>query len=170
MPRLRTLLVLAAPRICRLFGRIVWRVGGWAAMAMSRNLPLLFVGVTLLYIGGMYLNDAFDVNFDRQHRKERPIPSRRHLAGTVWKLALLWILLGLTCLCFGLATRPDCWASCWLSCILVYDARSQVITFSPLLMGACRFLFISLAASDWCGARRDGRFGADWRWRFMSWG
>ena len=38
------------------------------------ELPLLFLGVSALYTGGIFLNDAFDADFDRQRRAERPIP------------------------------------------------------------------------------------------------
>ena len=39
------------------------------------KLPLLLLGASALYTGGMFLNDAFDVDFDRQRRSTRPIPS-----------------------------------------------------------------------------------------------
>ena len=38
-------------------------------------IPLLLIPIaaaTLLYIGGVALNDAFDANFDKEHRSERP--------------------------------------------------------------------------------------------------
>src|SRR5213075_1303788 len=57
-----------------------WWLGGGGNSGM---LPFLFAGVTLLYLGGMFLNDAFDVEFDRQHREERPIPSGRISLATV---------------------------------------------------------------------------------------
>ncbi|HEY0550448.1 MAG TPA: UbiA family prenyltransferase, partial [Verrucomicrobiae bacterium] len=49
-----------------------WLLGGggeWPQFAV------LCGGATLLYVGGMFLNDAFDAEFDAQHRRERPIPS-----------------------------------------------------------------------------------------------
>ena len=49
-----------------------WWLGGHEN---SANLPLCFLGVSALYLGGMFLNDAFDADFDRQHRPERSIPS-----------------------------------------------------------------------------------------------
>src|SRR5881392_1903166 len=42
-----------------------WLLGGggrWALLAWA------CVGTSLLYVAGMFLNDAFDFNFDRQHR------------------------------------------------------------------------------------------------------
>ena len=36
----------------------------------------LFVSLSLFYVGGMYLNDAFDAGVDALERPERPIPDR----------------------------------------------------------------------------------------------
>ena len=49
-----------------------WLLGGGGAAA---DLLLLSVAATFLYTGGMYLNDAFDAEFDRQHR---PDQAERH--------------------------------------------------------------------------------------------
>ena len=38
---------------------------------------LLALAFSLLYTGGMYLNDAFDRDIDARERPERPIPSGR---------------------------------------------------------------------------------------------
>src|SRR5688572_33059243 len=101
-PSFRTLLVLG--RVSNL--PTVWSncLAGWW-LAGGGNLvkfPLLVFGVTLLYVGGMYLNDAFDADFDRQHRKERPIPSGAIAEALVWKLGALGLVLGELCLlCLG---------------------------------------------------------------------
>src|SRR5690242_17715937 len=50
---------------------------------------------TLLYIGGMFLNDAFDVEFDIVRRPERPIPSGQLTRRAVSSLGALWLILGL---------------------------------------------------------------------------
>jgi 4-hydroxybenzoate polyprenyltransferase len=41
-------------------------LGGWG---------LLLIGLSLLYVAGMYLNDAFDAGIDAVERPSRPIPS-----------------------------------------------------------------------------------------------
>ena len=41
----------------------------------DRRLPLLMLALSLFYTGGMFLNDAFDRDFDAKHRPERPIPA-----------------------------------------------------------------------------------------------
>ena len=53
-----------------------WWLGGGGNFA---KLPLLFLGVSALYTGGMFLNDAFDADFDRQRRNNvqyRPVRFR----------------------------------------------------------------------------------------------
>jgi 4-hydroxybenzoate polyprenyltransferase len=159
MPRLRTLLVLGrASNLPTVWSNCLagWWLGGHGE---TRNLPFLFIGITFLYIGGMYLNDAFDANFDRQHRKERPIPREDISLGMVWKLALLWITLGLASL-FWISDMTGTLGIALVVCIVVYDAIHKLITFSPVFMGACRFLVYVVAASSvrdvsgwaiWCG-------------------
>src|SRR6185437_14144237 len=114
---------------------------------------------TLLYVGGMYLNDAVDANYDRQHRKERPIPRGEISEGAVSKLGLLWIGLGLACL-FLIGNLTGFLGVALVLCILIYDAIHKLVTFSPVFMGACRFFVYPVAASVdgrvtgwsvWCG-------------------
>lgn len=160
MPRLRTLLVLSrASNLPTVWSNCLagWWLGGHGN---TGKLPFLFAGITLLYVGGMYLNDAVDENFDRQHRKQRPIPSGAISVGAVWKLGLLWLALGLGCL-FWAGTITGQLGVFLVVCILLYDAVHKLITFSPLLMGACRFFGYIAAASIgaggvtgwaiWCG-------------------
>jgi hypothetical protein len=160
MPRLRTLLVLGrASNLPTVWSNCLagWWLGGHGNVS---NLPFLFAGATFLYVGGMYLNDAFDVDFDRQHRKERPIPSGAISFSLVCKLGLLWLTIGVACL-FWIGLLPGALGVALVACILVYDAVHKVITFSPLLMGGCRVLLYLVAAatavesvtgwSIWCG-------------------
>src|SRR3954467_14588405 len=81
---LRTLLVLGrASNLPTVWSNCLagWLISGAASVF---GLLLLCASATCLYLGGMYLNDAFDVEFDRQNRKERPIPSGAISAGDVW--------------------------------------------------------------------------------------
>ena len=43
----------------------------------------------------MFLNDAFDQEFDRQRRQERPIPSGKISAGLVWRFGFGQLLVGI---------------------------------------------------------------------------
>lgn len=143
---LRTLLVLG--RVSNL--PTVWSncLAGWliSGSRSIRSLLLLCAGATALYIGGMYLNDAFDVEFDRLNRKERPIPSGAISVGDVWGYGLSWLGLGLALLYFFSAVTFTLAVALVLS-ILLYDAIHKAIAFSPVIMAACRFLLFVMAAS-----------------------
>ena len=186
MRRLQTLLTLArASNLPTVWSNCLagWWLGGHYHLG---DLPFLFAGATFLYIGGTYLNDAFDVPFDRQQRKERPIPSGAISLSAVWKLGLLWLAFGLACL-FWIRLTTGALGVILVACILIYDAIHKVVTFSPVLMGACRFLIYLVAASVatdgvtgwsiWCGlalgayiiglsfvARRENARGPAKRW------
>jgi 4-hydroxybenzoate polyprenyltransferase len=123
-------------------------------------LPLLFLGVSALYTGGIFLNDAFDADFDRQRRTERPIPSGAISLPTVWRWGLGWLGLGALCLT-AISKTTGLLTLMLLLCIVIYDATHKVVTASPWLMGVCRFWVYVIAGSAgaagvngepiWCG-------------------
>jgi UbiA prenyltransferase family protein len=125
------------------------------------KLPLLFFGVSALYTGGMFLNDAFDAGFDRQRRAERPIPSGLISLEAVWKFGSAWLAAGILSLLF-LGTITGLLAVVLAFCILIYNLTHKFITASPWLMGLCRFWVYVIAGSTgeadmngwpiWCGA------------------
>ena len=143
---LRTLLLLG--RISNL--PTVWSncLAGWLLADGGRPLRfvLLCLGASCLYIGGMFLNDAFDVEFDRQYRQERPIPSGWITPAKVWGWGFGWLLAGLLLLSL-LGTLPMCFALLLAGCILLYDAIHKAMTLSPILMALCRFLLYLVAAA-----------------------
>lgn len=128
----------------------VWSncLAGWLLGGNGRwgDLLLLCVAASCLYTGGMYLNDAFDADFDRQHRKERPIPSGAISLAEVWGYGIGWIALGAVLMFFfGIAASV---LTLWLIFfILLYDAVHKAIAFSPVLMAMCRFFLFLAAAS-----------------------
>src|SRR6185369_8742372 len=69
----------------------VWLLGGGGRWD---HFALLCLGATLLYTGGMFLNDAVDEAFDRQYRPERPIVAGLISARTVWVLSFGWLVAG----------------------------------------------------------------------------
>lgn len=148
MPPLRTLLILG--RISNL--PTVWSncLAGWLLGGGENfaKLPFLFLGVTLLYLGGMFLNDAFDAEFDRQHRKERPIPSGSISPALVWRIGFSLLLVG-NALLFAAGITPGILGALLALNILLYDAVHKAFTFSPVLMGGCRFFVYLIAAA--CG-------------------
>src|SRR5262249_42229669 len=108
----------------------------------------------------MYWNDAFDVEFDRQFRQERPIPAGAISLEIVWRLGMAWLGIGALCLVLA-GTTTGVIGMLLLACIVLYDAFHKHITFAPVLMGLCRFLLYLVAASAgasgitglsiWCG-------------------
>jgi UbiA prenyltransferase family len=134
-----------------------WWLGGGGN---PQKLPLLFLGIGLFYLGGMFLNDAFDADFDRQHRTQRPIPSGAISQQAVWYWGVVWFGLGVLSL-IAVGKTTGMLALLLLLCILVYNATHKVITASPWLMGVCRFWVYVIAASAsigsvngwviWCG-------------------
>ncbi|HMJ90919.1 MAG TPA: UbiA family prenyltransferase, partial [Candidatus Acidoferrum sp.] len=126
-----------------------WLLGG-GGVHWERFI-LLCAGATWLYIGGMYLNDAFDANYDAQHRRERPIPSGRVSPRMVWQIGIAALAVGLA-LIAPLGMTPFLNAIALVLCILLYDAVHKLITFSPVLMAMCRFFLYVMAASTPTGA------------------
>lgn len=110
------------------------------------NFYELCLGATLLYIGGMFLNDAFDADFDRQYRRERPIPSGTISEKTVWRWGFAWLILGLIPLAWRSQTTAIL-TGLLMSCIVLYDAVHKRTILAPLLMAACRFFLYVLAGS-----------------------
>ena len=142
----RTLLVLGrASNLPTVWSNCLagWFLGGGGLFS---GFILLCVGATCLYTGGMFLNDAFDEQFDRQHRPERPIPSGGISLGEVWGFGVGWLVLGMVLLAFfGVPTAFL--AALLVISILVYDAVHKAIAFSPFLMALCRFFLFLTAAS-----------------------
>ncbi|MBC8325396.1 MAG: UbiA family prenyltransferase [Verrucomicrobia subdivision 3 bacterium] len=102
-------------------------------------------GATAMYLGGMVLNDACDVAFDREHRPERPIPSGAITEKSVWYLGI-----GLLAAGTGLLAIPGgataLLALALFNCILLYNFIHKQTEWSPGLIAACRLLLIVLAA------------------------
>ena len=105
------------------------------------------LGATLLYTGGMFLNDAVDVGFDRRYRPERPIPSGKIRAQTVWVLSITWLVAGWAAFC-ALGKLPVVYALALLALIVVYDVVHKRTTVAPVLMAGCRFLLYLVAAAS----------------------
>lgn len=106
----------------------------------------LCLAVSLLYVGGMVLNDVFDRHVDARTQPTRPLPSGRvgwreaSLAGSVLLAAgvLVVALLNPAALWWGVALA---------AAILYYDYRHKRDPFAPAVMGLCRGLVYCLAAA-----------------------
>lgn len=146
MDHLRTLLLLG--RVSNL--PTVWSncLAGWwlAGAEHEQKLGWLLAGTALLYVGGMFLNDAFDAAFDREYRRERPIPSGRISLESVWRYGFFFLVAGgLTLLGTGKLTGGV--GLLLIFSILLYNAVHKKTAFSPVLMALCRF-WVYLAAGS----------------------
>jgi len=105
-----------------------------------QSFTLLVFGLSLFYVGGMFLNDAFDRSIDARERPERPIPS-----GLIRAREVFWVGFGLLAGGILLAvqvggTRAATPASALAATIVLYNAWHKGNPVSPFLMGLCRVL------------------------------
>jgi hypothetical protein len=105
----------------------------------------LILGGSLLYTGGMILNDAADANFDREHRRERPIPSGQISLNTAWIVSIVMLIVGAT-LATWFGANPRITAIL-VAAIVFYDLYHKQWAGSVIIMGACRMLLYLMAAS-----------------------
>jgi 4-hydroxybenzoate polyprenyltransferase len=132
-----------------------WLLGGGGNVG---RFLMLCLGATCLYTGGMFLNDAFDAEFDHRYRTERPIPSGSITLDEVWRWGFGWLGAG-TVILVLLGGTTGALTAILLLCIVLYDAVHKLIDFSPVLMAACRFFLYLVAAS---AARRGATGLAVW--------
>ncbi|HEX7569233.1 MAG TPA: UbiA family prenyltransferase, partial [Verrucomicrobiae bacterium] len=114
------------------------------------KLPFLLLGVSALYTGGAFLNDAFDADSDRQRRPERPIPAGKISAPLVWQIGFGQLVAGIFLLLF--CSQLSAGAAILLALfILLYNFSHKFFTAAPWLLGACRFwiYIIAGAAGVW---------------------
>ncbi|MEC9483719.1 MAG: UbiA family prenyltransferase, partial [Halomonas sp.] len=73
-------------------------MAGWVlssgTMPEPGGLVLLLIALSLFYVGGMYLNDAFDAVIDSHERADRPIPRGEVTRGVVFTLGFGMLGLG----------------------------------------------------------------------------
>ncbi len=116
------------------------------SLAWATELDWLLLGASLLYLGGTTLNDFFDVAFDREYRKERPIPSGVLRRSTVGWACVGYALFGALAVGVG-AGASWSYLIALIAAILVYDYRHKEWLGSVFVMGLCR-LFLSLLAGS----------------------
>ncbi|MEM7146748.1 MAG: UbiA family prenyltransferase [Verrucomicrobiota bacterium] len=119
--------------------------------AWSFTMGCVMLGVSLLYVGGMYLNDYADVKWDREHAPERPIPSGAISENAVLYLAVLWMGGGGLVL-YGSdlwegAGSSVVWVGVLFFAIVAYDFLHKKWVGSVGLMGLCRFAVYPVAAT-----------------------
>lgn len=122
-----------------------------AGGALDQKVAWAVLASSVLYTGGMVLNDLWDMDHDRVHRATRPLVS-----GQVSPTAAVWVMFGLVFAGMQLAKWVDPAAQLWViglvAAILYYDIRHKHDPLAPVVMGLCRGLVYAVAAAMATGA------------------
>ena len=109
------------------------------AGVFGAEFAVMLLAFSLFYTGGMFLNDAFDAQFDAAQRPERPIPS-----GTVSRRAVFGFGFGMMALGAALlawfGAAPALAGLALAAAITYYDWNHKGNLFGPMVMGLCRVL------------------------------
>jgi 4-hydroxybenzoate polyprenyltransferase len=115
----------------------------WGPFLLASLLGLL-IGVSLIYVGGMILNDAFDARWDAERRSTRPIPSglvsatAAHVVGFLCLAIGSWFTVVSSLDGHGRATFTL--VLLLVASVLVYDRWHKGVSWAPAVMGLCRAL------------------------------
>ena len=118
-----------------------------AGGAPWRAVAVLAVAMSALYVGGMYLNDAFDRSIDAAQRPSRPIPSGEASAQTVFAIGFGLLAVGVVLLAaFG--WQAGLAGLVLAAAIVLYDWHHKGNPLGPFIMGLCRALvYVGAAAA-----------------------
>jgi UbiA prenyltransferase family len=112
-------------------------------------LALLAFAGSLFYVGGMFLNDAFDQEFDARTRSDRPIPSGRASSLQVFAIGIFLLVAAVALVgLLGWAFAGQALAAGTALAVLIvfYDAFHKGNPLSAVVMGLCRAALYLLAA------------------------
>ena len=143
-----------------------WLLAGGALL--DPRLAWLLLAASLIYTGGMILNDAADADFDREHRKERPIPSGQVSARAAWAVSCSMLFAG-GVIALGYGANPQI-TGLLLGAVVFYDLYHKRWAGSVIVMGACRLLLYLTAASAVAPFAAVNKketvsfFGAEWHY------
>lgn len=118
-------------------------LGGWSE---PLTLVTLCAAAMLLYVGGMYLNDVCDVEFDARFRPERPIVAGAVTQRSVATAAVAMLACAIVLL-VSISWQTALWGAALAVAILLYDVTHKRSSAAPFNMGACRMLLYLTAAS-----------------------
>ncbi|MEM7490879.1 MAG: UbiA family prenyltransferase [Pseudomonadota bacterium] len=105
---------------------------------------LAALALSLFYVGGMWLNDAFDAEIDARERAARPIPSGEVDRGTVFAGGAGMLVLAVA---IGVMLGAAVPAILLAGAVVLYDWLHKRTVLSPVIMGAARFFSIVFAAA-----------------------
>lgn len=140
LPRFSTLLRLG--RVSNLPTVVTNVIAGTVlagAPVLHTRTLLVILAMSAFYVGGMYLNDAFDREIDARQRQNRPIPTGEISVSTVYAIGfgLLALAIGAMSLYGSVATAL---AVALAATIVVYDLWHKENALSPVIMSLCRAL------------------------------
>lgn len=104
--------------------------------------PRFFIAIlalSLLYIAGMFLNDAFDCDWDKTHAKNRPIVSGDISRSTVWLIGWALLTVGTLLLIVQQDATVSIAALLFAAAIILYNASHKKIPAAAFIMGLTRF-------------------------------
>ena len=108
------------------------------------NLEILFIlmiAMGVVYLSGMFLNDAFDVNHDRQYKPERPIIQGEVNRKEVFIFGFILMLLANLIVFYISPNIQAILAMITLSVfVMFYNWHHKSNSFSPYVMAICRAL------------------------------
>ena len=123
-----------------------------AGAPVAATMPAL-VAVSLFYMGGMFLNDAFDAGFDARVRADRPVPAGDVSRAEAFVVGGALIAAGQGLLLWAPQARPAlAWGLALAAAITFYDFKHKGQPFGPVVMGLCRALVYAVAAAGAVGA------------------
>jgi len=109
------------------------------ALTLNDTVVVVAIAMVLFYTAGMYLNDLFDLEWDRTRNSARPLPS-----GAVSVREALTAIVGFAVVGLILLALTTWWAFAsgivLLGVIVAYDRWHKGNPLSPLFMAATRIL------------------------------
>ena len=112
----------------------------------STTTLLAILAMSLFYVAGMYLNDAFDREWDARERPTRPIPAGEIKAWTVFAAGFGMLVLGLVLMPLS-DPRVTAAGTALAGLIILYDWWHKGNPLSPVLMAGCRVLVYVVAGA-----------------------
>lgn len=139
------------------------------AHASTQSLPLAVAAASLFYVGGMFLNDAFDASFDARARADRPIPNGDVPRSEVFAIGFGLLFAGELLLALLPHPAPALlWGAGLALAIVIYDYQHKGNAYGPVIMGACRALVYAAAAAGAIGqVTRPVAMAAGLMWAYI---
>jgi len=122
-------------------------LAGGNPLSVPEIMIVLLGAISFFYVGGMYLNDAYDARWDRKNRPDRPIPAEKIKRGTVFFLGYAFLGAGVGTL-FAYSNNLAGTVGIGLALtITLYDLLHKRVAGTSILMGISRALVYVLAFS-----------------------